>query len=115
MGDAEEWNVRVKRYNLYMKRSVQETHQLPRRCQGDRPGHILALFTDTLGRCYGKLLKHQLKQNTSNVYILFCLLFYAIVTVFQLYHDADMIRRKPEPILLPTQRIFNLPHHIGLV
>ena len=22
--------------------------------------------------------------------------------------------RKPEPILLPTQGIFNLPHHIGM-
>ena len=26
-----------------------------------------------------------------------------------------MRRRKPEPTLLPTQWIFNLPHHIGMV
>ena len=33
------------------------------------------------------------------------LLFYAIATVFQLYHDSDMMhemRRKPEPTCLPT-------------
>ena len=39
--------------------------------------------------------------------------FYAITTVFQLYHGSDMVyemkRRKPELTLLPTQRIFNLP------
>ena len=48
-----------------------------------------------------------------------CLLFYAIATILQLYHGSDMIykmrRRKPEPTLLPTQGIFNLPHHIGMV
>ena len=26
----------------------------------------------------------------------------------------EMRRRKPEPLLLPTQRIFNHPHHIGM-
>ena len=40
-------------------------------------------------------------------------------TVFQLYHGGDMMyemkRRKPEPTLLPTQGIFNLSHHIGMV
>ena len=25
------------------------------------------------------------------------------------------MRRKPEPILLQTQGIFNLPHHVGMV
>ena len=25
------------------------------------------------------------------------------------------MRRNPEPKLVPTQRIFNLPHHIGMV
>ena len=41
------------------------------------------------------------------------LLLYDIATVFQLYHGGDMMfemrRRKTEPILLPTQGIFNLP------
>ena len=27
----------------------------------------------------------------------------------------EMRRRKPEPTLLLTQGIFNLPHHIGMV
>ena len=27
----------------------------------------------------------------------------------------EMKRRKPEPTLLPTQGIFNLAHHIGMV
>ena len=48
-----------------------------------------------------------------------CLLFYTISAVFQLYHDGDMIysmrRRNPKPTLLPTQRIFKLPHHVGMV
>ena len=43
-------------------------------------------------------------------------MFYAIVTVFQLYFDIDIMykirRRKPEPTLLPIQVIFNLPHSI---
>ena len=47
------------------------------------------------------------------------LLFYAMTTVFQLYHGGDMtyeMRRKPEPTPLPTQGIFNLPHRdIGMV
>ena len=45
-------------------------------------------------------------------------LFYAVATVFQLYHGNDMIyemRRgtKPEPTLLTMQGIFDLPHHYG--
>ena len=47
-----------------------------------------------------------------------CLLC-AIATVFQLYHDGGMMnemsRRKPESTLLPTEGLFNLPHHIGMV
>ena len=46
-------------------------------------------------------------------------LFYAIATVFQIYHSGDMMcemrRRKPEPTHLPTWGIFNLPHHIGML
>ena len=46
------------------------------------------------------------------------LLFYAIATIFQLYHGVDMMyemrRREPEPTLLPTQGIFSLPYHIGV-
>ena len=46
------------------------------------------------------------------------LLCYAIATIFQLYHSSDMMyevrMRKPEPTLLPTQWIFNLPHPIGM-
>ena len=49
-----------------------------------------------------------------------CLLLpYARETVFQLYHGSDMMyemsMRKPECALLPTQGIFNLSHHIGMV
>ena len=46
------------------------------------------------------------------------LLFYAIATVFHLYHGSDMMyemRRKPKPTPLQTHRIFNLPHHISMV
>ena len=47
------------------------------------------------------------------------LLFYAIARVFQLYYCRDVMyemrRRKPEPILSPTQEICNLPHNIGMV
>ena len=46
-------------------------------------------------------------------------MFYTIERVVQLYHGGDMMpemrRRKPEPTLLPTERIFNLPHHIDMV
>ena len=46
-------------------------------------------------------------------------LFYAIATLFQLYHGGDIMHemrmRKPEPRLIPTQGIFNFPHHIGIV
>ena len=48
---------------------------------------------------------------------LLCLLLYATATVFQLYHGSDMMyerRRKPDPTLLPTEGIFNLPHQIGM-
>ena len=49
-----------------------------------------------------------------------CLLFiYAIATVFHLYHRGVMLyemrRRNPKPTLYPTQGIFNLPNHIGMV
>ena len=46
------------------------------------------------------------------------LLFYAIARAFQLYHGSDMIyetRKKPDPTLLLTQGIFNLPCHVGMV
>ena len=42
------------------------------------------------------------------------LLFYTIATVFQLYYGGGMMyemSRKPRP----TQAIFNLPHHMGMV
>ena len=45
--------------------------------------------------------------------------FYIIATVFQFYHGSDMMheirRRKLQPTLLPTQGVFNLPHHIVMV
>ena len=48
-----------------------------------------------------------------------CLLFYAIATVFQVYHGRDMIyeirKRKPASTLLLTQGSFNLSHHVGMV
>ena len=40
------------------------------------------------------------------------------VRVFQFYHGSPMVhemRRKPKPSHLPTQGIFNLPHHIGTI
>ena len=46
-----------------------------------------------------------------------CLLFYAIATVFHLYHDGDMMyemRRKPDLTLLLTQGIFKLLHRHGM-
>ena len=46
------------------------------------------------------------------------LLFNAIATVFQLYFGSDMMyemRRRPDPTLLLTQRIFDLLHHEGMV
>ena len=69
-------------------------------------------------------VKIQLLLNLSNLFIIFidlfcCLFFYIIATVFQLYYGGDMMyamrRRMPESTLLPTQGIFNLPHHIGMV
>ena len=42
-----------------------------------------------------------------------------MATGFQLYHGGDMMyetgRRKPEPTLLLTEGIFNVPHHIDMV
>ena len=50
---------------------------------------------------------------------MFVLLFYTTATAFQLYIGSDMMyemrRRKPEPTVLLTQRIHNIPHHIGMV
>ena len=53
-------------------------------------------------------------------FMLICLLlFYAIATVFQLYHGGDMMyemrRRKPELTRLQTQVIFNHLNHTGMV
>ena len=48
----------------------------------------------------------------------YLLCFYVIAKVFQLYLGGDVMyemRRMPEPALLQTQGIFNLPHHIGMV
>ena len=46
-------------------------------------------------------------------------LSYAIATVFHSCHGGDMMHemrtRKPEPTFVPTQRIVNLPHNIGMV
>ena len=49
----------------------------------------------------------------------FVVLRHRLATVYQLYLGSDMMyeirRRKPEPILLPTPGILNLPHHKGMV
>ena len=54
-----------------------------------------------------------------SVQLLVCLLFYAMATIFQLHHVGDMMyemrRRKPKPILLPIQGIFNLLRYLGMV
>ena len=60
------------------------------------------------------------EKNVERKKMFVCLfLFYAIATVFLVYHGSDMMyemrRRKPVPTLLLTQGIFNLPHHIGMV
>ena len=56
---------------------------------------------------------------TSSLISLFVLLFCAIATVFQFYLGGDMMyemrRGKPNPILLLTQGIVNVPHYIGMV
>ena len=61
------------------------------------------------------LYQKQLQEMESDWILV--LLFYAIATVFRLYHGGDMIyemrRRKPEPTLILTQGIFNLPDHTG--
>ena len=68
------------------------------------------LLTSGLARCEVAL------QGCGTIPVCF---FFTIATVFQLYHgDArlyEMRRRKADPTLLPTQGIFNLPHHIGMV
>ena len=67
------------------------------------------------GRHYPDRLLDHLRKFPIRLFV--CLLFYAIATVFQLFHGGDMyeMRRKPEPTLLPTQGIFNLANHIGMV
>ena len=46
-------------------------------------------------------------------------LFYTIATVFPLHHGSGMMKRRegdiPSIHIYPTQRIFNLPQHIGIV
>ena len=62
---------------------------------------------------------HDMCQSMWECMFVWLLLCCAIVTVFQLYHSSDMMRemrrRKPEPTLLPTQGVFNLTHHTGMV
>ena len=49
------------------------------------------------------------------IVIVCLLLLYGTATLFQLCHGSSMMyemrRRKPETTFLPTQGIFNLPHH----
>ena len=56
---------------------------------------------------------------TGGKWIVCLLLFHARATVFQLYLDSDMMyemrKRKPKPTLSPTQGIFNLSHHTGML
>ena len=50
----------------------------------------------------------------SKKYSVSLLLFYAIRTVFQLFHGKDMtyeMRRKTEPTIVPNQGFFNLVWH----
>ena len=46
-------------------------------------------------------------------------LFYAIAPDVQLYHGGDIMydmrRRKPEPTPLPTQEMFKVPQHKGMI
>ena len=67
---------------------------------------------------HANLYSHNELYNTYICWYVVCLLlFYAIATVFQIYHGGDMMyemrKGKPDPTLLLTQGIFNLPHHIG--
>ena len=59
-------------------------------------------------------------MNSDDLFVCFCLLLlYTIATIFQFYRGGDIMhemrRRKPEPILLLTQGIFNPQHHIDMV
>ena len=49
----------------------------------------------------------------------FLVMFHAIAIIVQLHLGGDMMydmkRRKPETTLLPTEGVFNLRHHIGMV
>ena len=69
---------------------------------------------DIKSGCRSEVLQGNCKRNVH-----WLLLFYAMATVFQFYHCGDMMyemrRRKSEPTLLPTQGIFNFPHHIGII
>ena len=67
--------------------------------------------------CWNPMI-YQNRRRSGHCLRLVCLLFYAIATLFQLYHNSDAVnemrRRKPEPTLLLTKEIVNLPHHIGM-
>ena len=58
-------------------------------------------------------------SNTNTCFCLFPLLILCTIAIFQLYLRInvmyEMRRRKRELTTLPTQGIFNLPHHIGTV
>ena len=53
------------------------------------------------------------------VFVCYCFIWWQQTTVFQLYHGSNMMNemrtRKSKPTLLPTQWIFNLAHHTGIV
>ena len=78
------------------------------------PHHHLCVMCSGCARA-GECVWYLYVKRVCNVCLLF---FHAIATIFHLYHGSDMLyemrRRKPEPILLLTQGIFNLPHHTGV-
>ena len=49
------------------------------------------------------------------VQAMWCIIAKPTLYIYTTMYIYKMRRRKPEPTLLPTQRIFNLPHHIGMV
>ena len=52
-------------------------------------------------------------------YVCLFVVDYTIAAVYQLYHGVGMMyemeSRKPDPIHLLTQVIFNLPHRTGII
>ena len=67
---------------------------------------------------FSLVVRRDVKQRLKAVGQACFVAFYAVATVFQLYHGSDMMyeirRRKPAPMFLLTKETFNLSHHKGM-